>query len=77
MMLAEKYVMADYNAAKKESFIEGKEEGKKEGKKEGFFESTLRSLLSIIRKTNTTIDDAMDLLDVPERDRESYRKMLK
>ena len=55
-----------------EGKIEGKKEGRKEGRKEGIFQTTLKNLRSLMETTGFNIEQAMNALKVPEKDRAMY-----
>ena len=47
-----------------------------EGKLEGQTEARLDSIKTIMRKLNQTVDEAMDTLDIEEKDRAKYRELI-
>lgn len=51
----------------------GREEGRKEGRKEGESKSYISSLKSLMSKLKVTIDEAMEIIDVPMDKREIYK----
>ena len=55
---------------------EGRLEGIIEGKLEGQTEARLDSIKTIMRKLNQTVDEAMDTLDIEEKDRAKYRELI-
>lgn len=55
---------------------EGRREGIIEGKLEGQTEARLDSIKTIMRKLNQTVDEAMDTLDIEEKDRAKYRELI-
>ena len=58
--------------AREEGLKEGRNEGRKEGRKEGEDTATVRHLKHIMAKMNFTLDEAMDMLGVPEETRSQY-----
>ena len=61
---------------RREGLLEGKREGIIEGKLEGQTEARLDSIKTIMRKLNQTADEAMDTLDIEEKDRAKYRELI-
>lgn len=67
-----------------EGRLEGRREGRLEGKREGIIEGQLKgqeearldSIKTIMRKLNQTVDEAMDTLDIEEKDRAKYRELI-
>ncbi len=59
-----------------EGKLEGRLEGKLEGKREGQEEARLASIRTIMKKLNQTADEAMDTLDIEEKDRKKYRELI-
>ena len=53
------------------------EEAKTEGIIEGTEKTIIKNLRSIIKNTNSTEIQAMDILDIPNNEREKYIQMLK
>ena len=51
---------------------DAKKEGRKEGRKEGALQSTLSALRNLMETTGFTIEQAMNALKVPEKDRAMY-----
>ena len=62
---------------KLEGKLEGKIEGKVEGKIEGKIETSLANLRRLITKLNMTVDEAMELLEIPQDERAHYATLLK
>lgn len=58
---------------KKSGIREGRREGRKE-RKEGILESRLDSIRSLMGNLSVTMEEAMDLLAIPKKDRESCIK---
>ncbi len=58
--------------AREEGLKEGRKEGRNEGRKEGEDTATVRHLKHIMAKMNFTLDEAMDMLGVPEKTRSQY-----
>lgn len=55
---------------------ESEERGEKRGVERGEKKARLDSIRTLMRKLNQTSDEAMDMLDIDENDREEYRKIL-
>ena len=55
---------------------ESEERGEKRGVERGEKKARLDSIRTLMRKLNQTADEAMDMLDIEENDREEYRKIL-
>lgn len=58
--------------AREEGLKEGRKEGRNEGRKEGEDTATVRHLKHIMAKMNFTLDEAMDMLGIPEETRSQY-----
>lgn len=56
---------------------EFRDSGVQEGRREGQEEAQLASIRTIMKKLNQTVDEAMDTLDIEEKDRERYRELIK
>ena len=52
------------------------EESEERGVERGEKKARLDSIRTLMRKLNQTADEAMDMLDIDENDREEYRKIL-
>lgn len=52
--------------------VKGREEGLKEGREE----EKLNSIRSLMKKLNLTLEQAMDVLDVPKSEQEKYAQLL-
>ena len=61
---------------REEGLKEGREEGIKVGHKKGREEEKLNSIRSLMKKLNLTLEQAMDVLDVPKSEQEKYAHML-
>lgn len=61
-------LLANYMDIRRESHEEGREEGR--------FEKALEDIKKIMRKLKLSEDDAMDTLEIPMEERDSYRKFL-
>lgn len=66
----------DRDSGVQEGRLEGRREGIIEGKLEGQTEARLDSIKTIMRKLNQTVDEAMDTLDIEEKDRAKYRELI-
>ena len=55
---------------------EGREEGRAEGREEGRADATLKDIRNIMTKLNKSADEAMDILDVPIKERETLKTQL-
>lgn len=74
----------DRDSGVQEGRLEGRREGRLEGKREGIIEGQLKgqeearldSIKTIMRKLNQTVDEAMDTLDIEEKDRAKYRELI-
>ena len=62
-------LLTEYNEA--EAMRLFKLEGREEGRKEGREESLLRSLKSLMKKLKLSVEQAMDMLDVPSEARKT------
>ena len=51
-----------------------KEMFKKDGREEGIEETRISDVKNIMKKLGMTVEQALDLLDIPEREREVVRK---
>lgn len=63
------------------SIFEYDEEGvmdvmRKEGREEGRADATLKDIRNIMTKLNKSADEAMDILDVPIKERETLKTQL-
>ena len=47
-----------------------------EGMEKGRVETTLSTLCKLMQKQNMTLDEALDFLEIPETERQTYREML-
>ena len=54
----------------------GMERGMAQGMERGEKQARLDSIRTLMRKLNQTAEEAMDTLDIEEKDRETYRKLL-
>ena len=54
-----------------------REDGRKEGRMEGRDSAVVASLKSLIKNTKATVEEAMNMLDIPVADRSKYMKLLK
>ncbi|MBR1579048.1 MAG: PD-(D/E)XK nuclease family transposase [Selenomonadaceae bacterium] len=59
-----------------EGRVTGRAEGRAEGKIEGKIETLLANLRRLITKLDMSKEEAMDLLDIPQHEREHYIKLL-
>lgn len=57
-------------------YKEEKERGYKEGYAEGRAEAIITSVRALMKGQSISADDAMQMLQVPEADKETYRKLL-
>ena len=55
---------------------ESEERGERRGMERGEKQARLDSIRTLMRKLNQTAEEAMDTLDIEEKDRETYRKLL-
>ena len=55
---------------------EGMEKGIKKGIEKGIELSLTNSIKKLMKNTNLTIDQAMDVLEVPKNEREKYRQAI-
>lgn len=55
---------------------EGMEKGLAEGMKKGRSEGIITSVRALMKGQSISADDAMQMLQVPEADKETYRKLL-
>ncbi len=62
---------------KSEGKLEGITEGLAKGKIEGKAEASLANLRRLITKLNMTVDEAMELLEIPKDERAHYAALLK
>lgn len=60
-------------------FKEGYEEGYKEGYEEGLFIARLKKIKNLVSNPtlHCTLEDAMDIFEIPQEDRDKYIKALK
>lgn len=60
------------------SIFEYDEEGvmREEGREEGRADATLKDIRNIMTKLNKSADEAMDILDVPIKERETLKTQL-
>ena len=65
-----------YEDTKRRFLREGREEGRIEGRIEGKEESIADTILSLMEKMNIPMEEAFDLIDVPEEDRIPIRKRI-
>ena len=54
----------------------GREEGRAEGRQEGAAETMLHSIKSLTESIGVTVEEAMEMLKVPEEKREEFRQKL-
>ncbi len=54
----------------------GREEGRAEGRQEGAAETMLHSIKSLTESIGVTVEEAMEMLKVPEEQRETFRQKL-
>jgi predicted transposase YdaD len=59
-----------------ESEERGERRGMERGMARGEKQACLDSIRTLMRKLNQTAEEAMDTLDIEEKDRETYRKLL-
>ena len=57
-----------------ETWEEIKLEGKEEGLKEGLKEARLASLKSLLKNTDMTLEEAMNVLEFSEEERQVYKE---
>lgn len=55
----------------------GKEEGRREGRKEGIDRGQIKMVRNLAKSMNITFEKSMELLNIPEEDRERYARLLK
>lgn len=55
----------------------GLEEGRQEGRQEGMVQSRCISIKNVMKSLNIAIQEAMDILCVPQSEQDMYRKLLK
>ena len=61
-----------FNEGRNEGFNEGRNEGFNEGRNEGTFLEKIRNLKRLMNKMGISANEAMELLDVSESDKEKY-----
>ena len=61
---------------RKEGMALGKKEGMDRGTALGMDKSTLNSISKMVATFNVTIDQAMDILEVPDEKREYYKSQI-
>ena len=61
---------------RKEGMALGKKEGMDRGMALGMDKSTLNSISKMVATFNVTIDQAMDILEVPDEKREYYKSQI-
>ena len=90
--VVEKWFRKGYEAGIKNSIREGFETGIKDGLRQGFetgikdglrqgFETgkkraAIRSIINVMKNMSLTFDQAVSALDIPENEREEYRKFV-
>ncbi|MBQ5990320.1 MAG: hypothetical protein IJL67_12585 [Oscillospiraceae bacterium] len=62
--------------AREEGIKEGKREGERKGERKGKIKTQLENVRTIMKKMNKTAKEAMDFLDIPEKDRKVLIKEL-
>ena len=53
-----------------------REEGREEGREQGRADAPLKDIRNIMTKLNKSADEAMDILDVPIKERETLKTLL-
>ena len=66
--VVEKWFRKGYEAGIKNSISEGFETGKKR--------EAIRSIINVMKNMSLTFDQAVSALDIPENEREEYRKLV-
>ena len=61
---------------RKEGMAHGRKEGMDRGMALGMDKSTLNSISKMVATFNVTIDQAMDILEVPDEKREYYKSQI-
>ena len=61
----------------RKGIVVGTENGIVKGREEGREEEKLNSIRSLMKKLNLTLEQAMDVLDVPKSEQEKYAQLLK
>ena len=59
-----------------EGYLNGKEEGYMEGEKIGKDKERMKLIKKLMMKNSCTIEDAMELLDIPPIERQQYRQRI-
>lgn len=70
--IVEEFIQSELDRCYKEE----KERGYKEGYAEGRAEATVFAIHAVMAEFSISADDAMQMLQVPEADKETYRKLL-
>ena len=60
----------------RKGIVVGTENGIVKGREEGREEEKLNSIRSLMKKLNLTLEQAMDVLDVPKSEQEKYAQLL-
>lgn len=72
----DEYLKKGFALGREEGKAEGREEGRTEGREEGRVEALLFAVRNAMKSQKFTVDEAMDIVGIPEDKREQYKEML-